>query len=228
MRKTDYENKYKNAKKFDKDGSVYITVRFGEVYLPVKAKPIPLPEQCETRSEILRLNLTMWALNDIPEVRKVTGVVCSNHGALLYWNGAEKSWKFYDEPISYLEEDLSDRQWAKVEDLRQWYEANGYFFKPHVDEDGNMGDEDDHAVYDLKDLKKFADDDGEPSPKSDLKLHEYTFIEIAAMNADRQAFIARSKHKKIPYAEEGKRFRELLAGKTDEEIGKALAGMSIA
>ena len=227
MRKTDYENKYKNAKKFDKAGSVYIIVRFGEVYLPVKAKPIPLPEQCETRSEILRLNLTMWALNDIPEVKKVTGVVCSNHEALLYWNGAERSWKFYDEPFSSLEDDLTDHQWAKVEDLRKRYEADGYFFEPHIDEDGNLGDEEDHAVYDHKTLKKFADSGDKPSPRTDLKFHESTFIEVAAMNASMQVYIARCKHKKIPYATEGKLFRKLLAGKTDEEIGKALAGMSI-
>ena len=228
MRKTNYESKYKDAKKLDKDGNVYITVRFGEVYLPVKVHPIDLPEQCETRSEILRINLTMWVLNDIPEVRKVTGPVCVNHGALLYWNGAERAWKFYDEPFSSLEDDLTDRQWAKVEDLRKRYEGDGYFFEPHIDEDGNLGDEEDHAVYDRKTLKKFADSGDKPSPRTDLKFHESTFIEVAAMNASMQVYIARNQHKKIPYATEGKLFRKLLAEKTDEEIGKALANMSVA
>ena len=228
MRKTNYENKYKNAKKLDDFGNVYITVRFGEVYLPVMARPIDLPEQCETRNEILRLNLTMWVLNDIPEVRKVIGPACISHRALLYWNGAEKSWKFYDEPICCLEDKLSEHQWAKVEDLRKQYEADGCFFEPHVDEDGNLGDEEDHAVYDRKTLKKFADGDDEPVSKTDLKFHESTFIEVAAMNASMQVYIARCKHKKIPYATEGKLFRKLLAEKTDEEIGKALANMSIA
>lgn len=157
MRNTDYESKYKDTKKLDDFGNVYITVRFGEIYLPVKAHPIDLPEQCETRSEILRLNLTNWVLNDIDEVRKVTGPVCLNHEALLYWNGAEKSWKFYDEPISCLEDEFSDRKQEKVEDFRMKFADAGLLFEPHLDESGNMGDEEDHAVYDRKTLKKFAD-----------------------------------------------------------------------
>ena len=67
-----------------------------------------------------------------------------------------------------------------------------------------------------------------PKTKTNLKFHESTFIEVAAMNASMQVCIARSQHKKIPYATEGKLFRKLLTEKTDEEIGKALANMSIA
>ena len=225
MRKTDYENKYKDAKKLDKAGNVYITVRFGEVYLPVKAKPIPLPEQCETRGEILRLNLTNWKLNDIPEVKKVTGPVCRGNTALLYWNGAERSWKFYDEPISYLEDELSDRKQDKVEDLRMKFAGGGLLFEPHIDEDDNMGDEEDHAVYDRKTLKKFADDEDKPSPSPSkgVKFHKYTAIELACINAADRVARARDNHARLPYDVEGERFRKMLDGMTDTEIGKALA-----
>lgn len=229
---TDYENKYKNAKKLDKAGNVYITVRFGEVYLPVKAHPIDLPEQCEIRSEILRLNLTMWVLNDIPEVKKVTGPVCLNHEALLYWNGAERAWKFYDEPFSSLEDDLTDRQWAKVEDLRKRYEGDGCFFEPHIDEDGNMGDEEDHAVYDKKTLKKFRDDEED---ESEDELEEED-SEIAGEDVDLVTYVkqivsivgkARIQHKKIPYTEIGRKVFDMVSmTANDTELGKIFYKLS--
>ena len=227
---TDYENKYKNAKKLDKAGNVYITVRFGEVYLPVKAHPIDLPEQCETRSEILRLNLTNWVLNDIDEVAAIAGPVCLNHEALLYWNGAEGSWKFYDEPFSYPDENLSDRKEEKVEDLRIKLADAGLLFEPHLDASGNIGDEEDHAVYDCKTLKKFADDD---EPEDELEEEDG---EIAGEDVDLVTYVkqivsivgkARIQHKKIPYTEIGRKVFDMVSmTANDTELGKIFYKLS--
>jgi hypothetical protein len=59
-----------------------------------------------------RINLTKWVLKDNPEVANRIGKYANDEEYVLYWNGAEGAWKFYEtlewEPIYISEDDLSD------------------------------------------------------------------------------------------------------------------------
>ena len=144
-----FEHKFADAKK-DKNGYTKIRIRlYGNLeYVCVMAKPMPLTKSeidSYSLEEVLRLNLTKFALKNVPGTEKLYGKIDSK--SIMYYNGAECAWKFYDDdPISIDDFELSEAKCEKLADEEPWFE-------PHNDGAGNYGDEDDHAVYDLADLK---------------------------------------------------------------------------
>ena len=150
----DHEVPFKLAIK-DKDGFATILVRFHENYIPVKGKPLPLiKEESPDLDEVKRLNLTRWFLKDAPEIAEIVGNICGEgYASMLYWNGNEGAWKFYDIcPFSTngldedeLDEDELDELYDKLEDKID--ELEDVLYKPHVDHTGNMGDDSVHCVY---------------------------------------------------------------------------------
>ena len=143
-----HEVPFKDAKK-DCNGYATIHVKFGEFYVPVKGKPLPLiKEEAPDLKEIKRINLTRWNLKDIPEIAKLAGNLCGGedgYTTMLYWNGSEVAWKFYDEGLSGIDDDESDEVIKELN--RKIDELDKTFYKPHDDNAGNMGDEDVHCVY---------------------------------------------------------------------------------
>lgn len=144
-----YEIPFNNAKK-DADGYATLLVRFGEWYVPVKGRPLPLiKEELDEETdlnEIKRINLTRWNLKDIPEIAKLVGNLCGEDGytAMLYWNGSEAAWKFYDEGLGGIDDD-SDEILEKLD--KKINKLDKTFYKPHDDHAGNRGDESVHCVY---------------------------------------------------------------------------------
>lgn len=144
-----YENKFSDCKK-DSDGFTKIRVRFYDnaEYVCVLAKPVPMTDPYYKRlfdalgpDEVKRLNFTVWAIKRIPEHEDlyfgdIDGEWC------MYFNGAERAWKFYDEYPSLSDDGMDD-------DIVQQLAAEEPWFEPHNDEAGNYGDEDVHAVYDI-------------------------------------------------------------------------------
>ena len=140
----DYENKFADCKK-DNDGFTKIRIRlYGSAeYICVLAKPVPLTKSeidSYSLEEVLRLNLTKFELKNIPGTEKLYGDVSGEF--IMYFNGAECAWKFYEEVLAIDDEDLTDEQIQQLAVEKPWFE-------PHNDGAGNYGDEDVHAVYDL-------------------------------------------------------------------------------
>ena len=140
----DCENKFADCKK-DKNGFTKIRIRAnGEAdYICVLAKPMPLTEDELNEyghDEVCSLNLTKFELKNLPGTKKLYGDVSGEF--IMYFNGAECAWKFYDDYLSLDDEDLTDEQIQQLADEEPWFE-------PHNDEAGNYGDESVHAVYDL-------------------------------------------------------------------------------
>lgn len=144
-----YEIPFNKTKK-DADGYATLLVRFGEWYVPVKGRPLPLVKEelddGTDLNEIKRLNLTRWNLKDIPEIAKLVGDLCGENGytSMLYWNGSEAAWKFYDEGLGGID-DESDEILEKLDKKINKLEKT--FYKPHDDHAGNRGDESVHCVY---------------------------------------------------------------------------------
>lgn len=143
-----YENKFTDCKKYN-DGFTKIRIRlYGNAeYICVLAMPVPLtdPDVNQTIDhvgvdEAKRINLTAFTLKNIPGTEDLYGEIDGDW--LMYFNGAERAWKFDDEHLSIDDEDLTDEQIQQLADEEPWFE-------PHNDEAGNYGDESVHAVYDL-------------------------------------------------------------------------------
>ena len=143
-----FEHKFADAKK-DKNGYTKIRIRLYDnaEYICVLAKPMPLTKSeidSYSLEEVLRLNLTKFELKNIPGTEKLYGKIEGDW--FMYFNGAECAWKFYEDVLTIDDDDLTDKQIQQLADEEPWFE-------PHNDGAGNYGDEDDHAVYDLADLK---------------------------------------------------------------------------
>ena len=144
----DYENKFADCKK-DNDGFTKIRIRLYDnaEYICVLAKPVPLTKSeidSYSLEEVLRLNLTKFALKNVPGTEKLYSKIDGDW--FMYFNGAECAWKFYEEVLAIDDEDLTDKQIQQLADEKPWFE-------PHNDGAGNYGDWSVHAVYDLADLK---------------------------------------------------------------------------
>lgn len=145
-----HEVPFKDAKK-DCNGYATILVKFGDWYVPVKGKPLSLVkdelDEETDLNEIKRLNLTRWNLKDIPEIAKLVGNLCGGEDgyiAMLYWNGSEVAWKFYDEGLGGIDDESDE----VIDELnRKIDELDKTFYKPHDDNTGNYGDESVHCVY---------------------------------------------------------------------------------
>ena len=216
-----HEVPFKNAKK-DRNGYATLLVKFGEWYVPVKGKPLSLiKEEAPELKEIKRVNLTRWNLKDIPEISKLVGVLCGGgpgYTAMLYWNGNEAAWKFWDEGLGGIDNDddkTIDQLDEKIEEL------DDDFYKPHVDESGNMGDENVHCIY-LGNSNVKLWDDGTTELKKrgivdELLQHGPDYLKARSISIVNSA---RNKHQKIPYAEIGEALRYTIADLTDEQLGK--------
>lgn len=214
-----YEVPFTLAKK-DKDGYATLRVKFdGGRYVPVNGRPLPLDkDETPEREEVNRLNLTRWHLKDIPEIAKLVGSLCGNSKnctRMLYWNGGERAWKFYDDdPVAKIKSNTNDiikKLNEKIADLEN------VFYKPHVDEEGNHGDDSVHAVYDA--LSSNASDyDPDYDPTSDDELDPVVFIK----NIPAKIGLARKQHKKLPYEEIGEQVYEMFSTINSTEIGKIL------
>lgn len=171
------ENMFKDAV-VDNEGFAVIRIRLGDLYTYVKAKPMPLEKSDVTTlvddedensiGEVCRINFTRFLFKEIPEVNAIFDISkYINFGSdefVLYWNGAEAAWKFdwdaslnaklecqlgeiYD--MSYDDDELFlklDEEFDKLQIIETCY-------KPHVDAEGNYGDEGIHAVYSEDELK---------------------------------------------------------------------------
>lgn len=218
---TDHEVPFKNAKK-DRNGYATILVKFGEFYVPVKGRPLPLiKEKAPSLKEIKRINLTRWNLKDIPEISELVGVLCGGgegYTAMLYWNGNECVWKFWDEGLGGIENDdinTLEKLDEKIEDLED------SLYKPHNDHAGNMGDEDVHCIY-LGNSNVKLWDDGTTELKKKCLIDELLQHGPKHLKARSISIVnsARNKHQKIPYAEIGEALRYVVADLTDEQLGK--------
>ena len=142
-----HEVPFKDAKK-DCNGYATLLVKFGDWYVPVKGKPLPLTkEEAPDLKEIKKINLTCWNLKDIPEIAKLVGNLCGGEDgyiAMLYWNGSEVAWKFYDEGLGGIDDESDE----VIDELnRKIDELDKTLYKPHDDNAGNYGDESVHCVY---------------------------------------------------------------------------------
>ena len=216
-----HEISFKNAEK-DKDGYATILVKFGEFFVPMKGKPLPLiKKDCPELDEIYRVNLTRWNLKDIPEIAKLVGSLCGNgYDDLLYWNGYEGVWKFWNEGLGGIDnddDDILDELDEKIKEL----ECGGDLYQPHLDETGNLGDESVHCVYDGKSGIPFWDNGKAKTIKrtlaDELTCNTCSNFYDAATEAVEKA---RHSHKKIPYAEIGEAIRKRIDSLNDEDIAK--------
>lgn len=240
-----YEVPFKDAK-LDKHGYTMLVVKVGEWYVPAMGKPESFTayDRCHmllacNTADIKRLNLTNWILKDIPEIAKLTGKLFNPyHAEALYWNGNEAAWNFYDEGLGGLD-DESDEVIDKLNDFIDWHD--GDLYKPHVDREGNCGDESVHCVYfgnsdvtcfsDCSDeiVESWDDIDGHEEvelPKVKLGHAEADCLEDLKDEAICMIQKARRNHKKIPYAEIGAAIREFISFKDDNEIGKIFMNRS--
>lgn len=218
-----HEVPFRNAKK-DRDGYATILVKFGEFYVPVKGKPLPLiKEKAPDLDEIKRVNLTRWNLKDIPEISDLVGVLCGGgegYTEMLYWNGNECVWKFWDEGLGGIDND-DDITLEKLDEKIEELEDSHSLYEPHEDRAGNMGDENVHCVYLGNSSVKLWDDGASELKKKRL----INFLagcgpsylkgrSIFSVNS------ARAHHQKIPWAEIGEALRQAAADMTDERLGK--------
>ena len=220
----DYEVPFKNAKK-DRNGYATILVKFGEFYVPVKGKPLPLiKEEAPDLREIKRINLTRWNLKDIPEISELVGVLCGGdegYNNMLYWNGSECVWKFWDEGLGGIDnydDDTLEKLDEKIEELED------SFYEPHEDRAGNMGDEDVHCIYLGNSVVKLWDDGTTELKKKkrgglidELLQHGPDYLKARSISIVNSA---RNKHQKIPWAEIGEVLRHAATDLTDEQLGK--------
>ena len=219
----DYEVPFKIAKK-DRNGYATILVRFGEFYVPVKGKPLPLiKEEAPELKEIKRVNLTRWNLKDIPEISELVGVLCGGgegYTAMLYWNGSECVWKFWDEGLGGIDNDDDDTI-AKLNKKIEELENSDSLYEPHEDRAGNMGDEDVHCIYLGNSNVKLWDDGTSELKKRGLvdKIlqHGPKYLKARSISIVNSA---RNRHQKIPYAEIGEALRHTAANLTNEQLGK--------
>lgn len=217
-----HEVPFRNAKK-DRNGYATILVKFGEFYVPVKGKPLPLiKEEAPDLDEIKRVNLTRWNLKDIPEISDLVGVLCGGgegYTEMLYWNGNECVWKFWDEGLGGIEndDDTLEKLDKKIEEL----EDSHSLYEPHEDRAGNMGDENVHCVY-LGNSNVKLWDDGTTELKKrclvdELLQHGPDYLKARSISVVNSA---RNKHQKIPWAEIGEALRYAAADMTNEQLGK--------
>ena len=220
---SDHEVPFRNAKK-DRNGYATILVKFGEFYVPVKGKPLPLiKKEAPELKEIKRVNLTRWNLKDIPEISELVGVLCGGgegYTEMLYWNGNECVWKFWDEGLGGIENDDDDTLEKLDEKIEELEDS---LYKPHDDHAGNMGDEDVHCIY-LGNSNVKLWDDGTTELKKrglidELLQHGPKYLRARSISIVNSA---RNKHQKIPYAEIGEalRYTVTVADLTDEQLGK--------
>lgn len=217
-----HEVPFKNAKK-DRNGYATILVRFGEFYVPVKGKPLPLiKEEAPELKEIKRVNLTRWNLKDIPEISKIVGVLCGGgegYTEMLYWNGNECAWKFWDEGPIVIDNDDDDDILEKLDEKIE--ELEDILYRPHNDHSGNLGDEDVHCIYLGNSNVKLWDDGTSELKKNDLinKIlqHGPKYLKARSISIVNNA---RNRHQKIPYAEVGEALRHIADNLTNEQLGK--------
>ena len=143
-----FEHKFADCKK-DKNSYTKIRIRLYDnaEYICVMAKPMPLTKSeidSYSLEEVLRLNLTKFALKNVPGTEVLYGKIEGDW--FMYFNGAECAWKFYEDVLTIDDDDLTDKQIQQLADEEPWFE-------PHNDGAGNYGDWSVHAVYDLADLK---------------------------------------------------------------------------
>ena len=216
-----HEVPFNNAEK-DCDGYATILVKFGEWYVPVKGKPLPLiKEEVPNLKEIKRINLTRWNLKDIPEIAKLVGNLCGGedgYTAMLYWNGSEVAWKFYDEGLSGIDDESDE----VIDELnRKIDKLDKIFYKPHDVCIGNMGNEDVHCIYLGNSNVKLWDDGSSELKKRGLvdKIFQHgpKYLKACSISIVNSA---RNRHKKIPYAEIGEALRYISADLTNEQLGK--------
>lgn len=226
-----YEVKFNTVKK-DKDGFVPLLVRCGEYCVPMLGMPLALTQydrDALDAAEIKRLNLSRWILKDIPEV---ASVFCSlspeGWCALMYFNGREGSWKFYERnPFSI--DDEADGFDDKLDALDEVIESlDSELYKPHYDESGNTGDESVHAVYtnDLSRVRggcisvKDYDSSYDPEDPTGDELDLVSFI----MNIPAKIGLARKQHKALPYGDIGQELVDMICAIDDdggnEAVGK--------
>lgn len=218
---TNHEVPFKNAKK-DRNGYATILVKFGEFYVPVKGKPLPLiKEEAPSLKEIKRINLTRWNLKDIPEISKLVGVLCGGckgYTEMLYWNGNECVWKFWNGCLGGIDNDDDDtleKLDEKIEELED------FLYEPHEYRAGNIGDEDVHCIYlGNSNVKLWNDGTTELKKRGlvdELIQHGPDYLKARSISIVNSA---RNKHQKIPYAEIGEALRNTAAYLTDEQLGK--------
>lgn len=235
--------KFNTAKK-DNDGFAKLLVKFGDWYIPMLGKPVPLNDEdakfimdeCEEErnlvEEIKRLNLTRWILKDIPEVAALIGNLADGTASwLFYYNGSEDSWKFYDGHFAGIDEDGDDfdERIDKLDELIDMWDSELY--RPHNEGVGNYGNETVHGVYtdDLKKvLKNYNEDDDHDQDPDEAVCDEYDLVEYIK-NIPKKIDLARKQHKKLPYKEIGMEAWERLqciveGGFADEfaDLGKFL------
>lgn len=221
----DHEVPFKNAKK-DRNGYATILVKFGEFYVPVKGKPLPLiKEEAPELKEIKRVNLTRWNLKDIPEISELVGVLCGGgegYTEMLYWNGNECVWKFWDEGLGGIDNDDDDTL-EKLDEKIEELEDSHSLYEPHEDRAGNMGDENVHCIY-LGNSNVKLWDDGTSELKKKRLIDEILQHGPKYLKARSVSIVnsARNKHQKIPWAEIGEalRYTVIVADLTDEQLGK--------
>lgn len=179
MNKPNFENNFYLAE-LDNEGFAVIRIRLGDTYTFVKAKPVPLTKNdiyvgCEMEedefdredfvNEACRINLTRFLIKGIPEINKIFDIsrlIDLDKEYTFYWNGAEASWKFVWEADSNKSIDQSKLYYDDCEDeipdLTTEDKCKNLpivqnCYQPHVDAEGNYGDESFHAVYKLSDLR---------------------------------------------------------------------------
>lgn len=158
---TNYEVRYDDVK--SPDGTAKIKVRFNDIYAAVVAKPIPISlEDIEgvgsdegnvelDKSECCYLNLTKWKVVDVPGHFSKFASHLIGAEIWLYYNGCERSWKYFDDSdeTMYLDDaDMTEDDFNLLES-----ESSIGCYEPHADRDGNFGDATMHAVYDIDSLK---------------------------------------------------------------------------
>lgn len=217
----DHEVPFKNAKK-DRNGYATILVKFGEFYVPVKGKPLPLiKEKAPSLEEIKRINLTRWNLKDIPEISELVGVLCGGgegYTEMLYWNGNECVWKFWDEGLGGIDNDDDDTLEKLDEKIEELEDS---LYKPHEDHAGNMGDEEVHCIY-LGNSNVKLWDDGTTELKKKSLVDELLQYGPKYLKARSISIVnsSRINHRKIPYSEIGEALRHAAANLTNEQLGK--------
>lgn len=216
-----HEVPFKDAKK-DCNGYATLLVKFGEWYVPVKGKPLPLiKEEVPNLKEIKRINLTRWNLKDIPEIAKLVGNLCGGedgYTAMLYWNSREVVWKFYNGCFGGIDDESGE----VIDELnRKIDKLDKTFYKPHDICTGNMGDEDVHCIYLGNSNVKLWDDGTSELKKrgliDELLQHGPECLKGRSVSLVENAL---SKHQKIPYAEIGEALRYAAADLTNEQLGK--------
>ena len=197
-------------------------MKFGEFYVPVKGKPLPLiKEEAPDLKEIKRINLTRWNLKDIPEISALVGILCGEslgYTTMLYWNGNECVWKFWDEGLGGIDNDDDDTLEKLDEKIEELEDS---LYKPHDDDAGNMGDENVHCVYlGNSDVKLWDDNTSELKNRGFIdELLQYgpEYLKARSISIVNNA---RNKHQKIPYSEIGEALRYVAADLTNEQLGK--------